>query len=92
MKTLPACLAGIVSLSFPAAAQLVFTEIHYHPVEGPAFNADGTTCHHLTNDIHEFVEIQTPLARPWTSPAWKTMGQIRVLLTFERSQKQNVRR
>jgi hypothetical protein len=49
MKTLPACLAGIVSLSFPAAAQLVFTEIHYHPVEGPAFNADGTTCHHLVS-------------------------------------------
>jgi hypothetical protein len=50
--------SGIVSLAFPAAAQLVFTEIHYHPVEGPAFNADGTPCHHLTNDIHEFVEIQ----------------------------------
>ncbi|MGA2854089.1 MAG: hypothetical protein ABSE90_08170 [Verrucomicrobiota bacterium] len=58
MKTIPASLAGIVSLSFPAAAQLVFTGIHYHPVEGLEFNADGTTCHHLTNDIHEFVEIQ----------------------------------
>jgi hypothetical protein len=66
--------SGIVSLAFPAAAQLVFTETHYHPAEGPAFNADGTTCSHLTNDIHEFVETQNISGATGNIPGFEGHG------------------
>ncbi len=58
MKTMLACLSACLTFALAASAQIVFTEVHYHPVEVPAFNADGTPYLGLTNDIHEFVEIQ----------------------------------
>lgn len=45
-------------LPLAASAQVVLTEIHYHPVEEPTFNTDGTPIFDLAEDIHEFVEIQ----------------------------------
>ena len=41
-----------------ASAQVVITEIHYHPVEEAAFDAAGNPVIDLTDDVHEFVEIQ----------------------------------
>ena len=48
----------LCSQVFASAAQIVFTEIHYHPVEEPVFNSDGTPALDLSGDVHEFVEIQ----------------------------------
>lgn len=53
---LPLCFLAFTALA--ARADIVFTEIHYHPVEEPTFNTDGTPVYDLSNDIHEFVEIQ----------------------------------
>ena len=39
----------------------------YHPVEEPAFNADGTPVLDLYEDVHEFVEIYNP-GQPAESP------------------------
>lgn len=51
-------LMALFVLASAASAQVVISEIHYRPVEEPAFNADGTPFLQLTNDFHEFVEIQ----------------------------------
>lgn len=55
-----AAAALLFALSLPLGAQVVISEIHYHPVEEPAF--DSTAAYNptldLTDDIHEFVEIQ----------------------------------
>jgi len=51
-------MAALLVLASAASAQVVISEIHYHPVEVPAFNADGTPYLDLTDDVHEFVEIQ----------------------------------
>ena len=59
-----------------ASAQIVFTEIHYHPVEVPAFNADGTPYLQLTNDIHEFVEIQNISGATVDISGWTLGGGI----------------
>ena len=40
-----------------AIPPLRITEIMYHPVEQPAFNADGTPVMDLYEDVHEFVEL-----------------------------------
>src|SRR5262245_1831109 len=38
-------------------AQVILNEIMYHPVEEPAFTADGSPVLDLTDDVHEFVEL-----------------------------------
>ena len=58
MKTTLSSTITLLALAFSAPSQVVISEIHYHPVEVPAFNADGTPYLYLTNDVHEFVEIQ----------------------------------
>ena len=93
MNTIPASLAGIISLSFPAAAQLVFAGILYHPVEGLEFNADRTTCHHLTNDIHEFVEIQNTsgvAAGVWVSGPDEITNSVQASATPQASPNLNI--
>lgn len=52
---LGACLA---SAPAPASAQVVFSEIHYHPVEEPAFNTDGSPVLDIAEDVHEFIELE----------------------------------
>lgn len=59
-----------------ASAQVVFTEIHYHPVDEEAFNADGTPVLDLTEDIHEFVEIQNSGATNLDLSGWALTGAI----------------
>ena len=53
-----------------ASAQVVINEIHYHPIEEPAFNADGTPFLDLTDDVHEFVEIHNIGAAPVNLDGW----------------------
>lgn len=48
------CLFGTCGSS---QAQLLFSEIHYHPVEYPEFDASGHPLLDLSGDVHEFVEI-----------------------------------
>ena len=57
-------------------AQVVFSELHYHPVEEPVFNADGTPFLELTNDVHEFVEIQNTGSAPVDLGGWQISGGI----------------
>lgn len=67
------CLA-LLALAFTAPAPIVISEIHYHPVEQPAFNGDGTPCLDLTNDVHEFVEIQNAGASTVDLSGWTLAG------------------
>jgi hypothetical protein len=49
---------ALIAIATTANAQVVINEIHYHPVEEPAFNLNGTPVLDLTEDVHEFVEIR----------------------------------
>src|SRR5881394_1181725 len=51
VKTLVATLAFLLALAFTTSAQIVISEIHYHPVEEPTFNADGTPVMDLSDDV-----------------------------------------
>ncbi len=57
-------------------ATLVINEIHYHPVENDAFNADRTPVLDLSSDLHEFVEIYNATASPITLTGYKLSGGI----------------
>ena len=65
-----------LALTLTARAQIVISEIHYHPVEEPAFNSDRTPYLSLTNDVHEFVEIQNAGASTVDLPGWTLAGGI----------------
>lgn len=69
---LAVCLAGRA-----ARAQIVISEILYHPVEEPAFNADGSPVLDLYEDVHEFVEIHNPGGQLVDLSGWKLAGGIR---------------
>ncbi len=73
------CTAVLLSLSVQPAgsAPAVFlNEIHYHPVEIAAFNADGSPILDLSEDVHEFLEIFN--AGPTNVPlaGWRLTGDI----------------
>jgi hypothetical protein len=76
MKALFTCLSACLLLAPVGHAQIVISEIHYHPVEEPAFNADGTPYLYLTNDVHEFVEIQNTGTSAVDLSGWKLGGGI----------------
>lgn len=71
-------LAGVFGLLLPvpASAQVVFSEIMYHPVEEPAFNADGSPVLDLYEDVHEFIEIYNAGAQDVSLDAWEITGGI----------------
>ena len=69
-------MAALLVLASAASAQVVISEIHYHPVEVPAFNADGTPYLDLTDDVHEFVEIQNAGASTVDLSGWTLAGGI----------------
>ena len=56
----------LLALLTPAPAQVVISEIHYHPVEEPAFDGKTNPTEptnyipdlDLSKDVHEFIEIQ----------------------------------
>jgi hypothetical protein len=57
-------------------AQVIISEIHYHPVEEPVFLADGTPALDLTDDVHEFVEIQNAGASAVNIWGWKLTNAV----------------
>jgi len=68
--------SAFVILGLKAEAQIVISEIHYHPIEEPVFNSDGTPFLNLTNDVHEFIEIQNTGASIVDMAGWSLGGCI----------------
>jgi hypothetical protein len=69
---------ALVALSLQRThAQVFINEIMYHPVEEPAFNADGSPLLDLYTDVHEFVELHNPGADPVSLAGWQLAGGIR---------------
>lgn len=68
----------VASSVAPLSAQVVISEIHYHPVEEPAFDSTSTynPVLDLTNDIHEFVEIQNTGTSAVDLGGWKLSGSV----------------
>jgi hypothetical protein len=62
----------------PVAAQpvVVLNEIMYHPVEEPAFDADGKPLLDLYEDIHEFIELHNPSATIVNVSGWRLTGGV----------------
>ena len=76
-------LACLILAACAAHAQVVIHEIHYHPVELPAFDAAGNpvfqgtaTPADFTDDVHEFVEIHNSGAGSADISGWKLGGGI----------------
>ena len=69
------------TLGFLVNAQVVISEIHYHPIEEPAFAADGTPTLDLTEDVHEFVEIHNPGATAVDIGGWKLTDGVNFTFT-----------
>jgi hypothetical protein len=63
-------------LAASAPAQVVLSEIHYHPVEEPAFDAEGDPVLDLTDDVFEFVEIQNAGTATVDLSGWTLAGGI----------------
>ena len=59
------------------SANVVINEIHYHPVEEPAFKNNGDPVMPLWHDQHEFVEIHNNDAAPINLGGWKFNRGIR---------------
>ncbi len=57
-------------------AQVVISEIMYHPVEEPAFNSDGTPVLDLWEDMHEFIELHNPGADAISLSGWQLVGGV----------------
>ena len=76
MKTLLKIVSAIALAAGSASAQVVFSEIHYHPVEEPALLPDGTPALDLSDDVHEFVEIQNAGATTVDLSSWSVSGGI----------------
>lgn len=64
-------------------AQVVINEIHYNPVELPAFNAAGvpvfqgtSTPADLTDDVHEFIELRNAGGSAVSLSGWRLSGGI----------------
>lgn len=78
-------LALVVAALFcaDAKAQVIFNEIHYHPVERPAFNTAGnavfqgtTTLADFSDDVHEFVELNNPSGEAIDLSGWRITGGV----------------
>jgi hypothetical protein len=70
---------GLVWISLaagPASGAVVINEIHYHPVERPAFTADGSPVLDLSDDVHEFVELFNPGPTNVPLAGWRLSGDI----------------
>ena len=67
-----------VAVATPSMAQVVISEIHYHPVEEPAF--DSTAAYNpvldLSEDVHEFVEIQNIGTAAVDLSGWTLSGAV----------------
>jgi hypothetical protein len=59
-----------------AQPSLRISEIMYHPVERPAFNADGSPVLDLSEEVHEFVELHNAGATALSLDGWRLSGGI----------------
>jgi hypothetical protein len=68
----------LVAAASLAPAQVVISEIHYHPVEEPAFDstANYNPVLDLSEDVHEFVEIQNPGTAAVDLSGWTLSGAV----------------
>jgi Lamin Tail Domain len=73
----------VAALCIRANAQVIVNEIHYNPVERPAFDASGNpvfegtaTPADFTDDVHEFVELHNPTAAAVGLAGWRLEGGI----------------
>ena len=60
---------------------VVINEIHYHPVELPAFDVNGVPNLDLTEEQHEFIEIKNVTASPITLTGWKFTAGVEYAFT-----------
>src|SRR5512140_487877 len=70
--------AAILSVGCAAQAgsPVAISEIMFHPVEEPAFNADGTPVLSLYNDVHEYLELHNFGSNSVDLSAWLITGGI----------------
>src|SRR6266508_4374105 len=73
---LPLLILLVLGAVWRAPAQVVISEILYHPVEEPAFSANGSPVLDLYEDVHEFVEIYNTSATAVDLAGWKLAGGI----------------
>ena len=66
-----------LALAAPLPADVVISEIMYHPVERPAFTPAGDPVLDLSDDVHEFIELHNPDPTPVSLAGWKLRGGIR---------------
>jgi len=59
-----------------AQPEVVITEIHYHPVEEPAFDVEGYPVLDLYEDVHEFIELHNPGLGVISLRGWTLTGAI----------------
>jgi hypothetical protein len=84
MLKLPVSLTlAVIAACAAARAQVVIHEIHYHPVELPAFDAAGNPVYqgtatpaNFTDDVHEFVEIYNAGGSAVDLSGWKLSGGV----------------
>ncbi len=70
-------LAALGAFTWISRASIVISEIHYHPVENAAFNTDGTPVLDLSNDVHEFIELQNTGSAPVDLSGWTLSSGVR---------------
>src|SRR5262245_13220975 len=79
MRYVLQCRLFFVLLFLPAStsrAQILITEIMYHPVEEPAANADGTPVMDLYDDVHEFIELHNSGTAAVSLAGWELTGGV----------------
>jgi len=79
-----------LALAAPLPADVVISEIMYHPVERPAFTPAGDPVLDLSDDVHEFIELHNSGPTPVSLAGWKLRGGIRFDIKVEKNKNQIV--
>jgi hypothetical protein len=69
-------IVAALHLTFSASAQVLFSELMYHPVEKEAFDTNGTPVLDISSDVHEFIELHNAGATPVNLSGWRLSGGI----------------
>ena len=75
IKLLVLLLAG-TGIVHAASAEVLLSEIMYHPVERPAFDSNGVPVLDLSEDVHEFVELYNAGTSTVNLLGWHLAGGI----------------
>src|SRR3989442_15571214 len=78
---LPLTALWFFALGACAQATVVISEIMYHPVEEPSFNADGTPILDLYEDVHEFIELHNDGTNTVSLAGWQISGGVNFVFT-----------